>query len=75
MSTTLMILEADKKSHLALHDWLNMAPEERVRAIADVRELAEKLSTREQHIAFRRRARALNVMASYMQFLTEEAGE
>jgi hypothetical protein len=21
MSTTLMILEADKKSHLALHDW------------------------------------------------------
>jgi acyl-CoA reductase-like NAD-dependent aldehyde dehydrogenase len=51
---------------LVLHDWRNMPPEERARALEDIRALAET------HKADHRRMRALNIVASFFHFLTEE---
>jgi hypothetical protein len=49
---------------LVLHDWWNMTPAERQQAIDDVRALANSHTGR--------RARSLNVVASYFHFLTEK---
>jgi hypothetical protein len=56
-----------KPSDLAMHDWLNLRPEERARALEDLRALADR------HIgADHRRGRALHVMASYFALVTAE---
>lgn len=61
-----------KTIDLVLHDWLNLSPEERKQALADVR-VAETHA--EPSGALSRRARALNIIASYFHFLTEGGGE
>jgi len=55
-----------KLSDLAMHDWHNMTPQEREQALRDVRTLAESTI-----VSDHRRGRALNIMASYFQFVSE----
>lgn len=47
---------------LVMHDWRNMAPEEREQALTDIRTLAATHTGR--------RARALNIVASFFHFLS-----
>lgn len=54
-----------KPSMLAMHDWLNLQPEEREQALRDLRALAEATIATDH-----RRGRALNIMASYFHFVT-----
>jgi hypothetical protein len=56
-----------KPIDLVVSDWFNMPPEERKQALADIRALAET------H-AETRRGRALNIVASFFHFLTEDKG-
>jgi hypothetical protein len=55
-----------RPSDLVMHDWRNMTPEEREQAIRDVRTLAESTIVSEH-----RRGRALNIIASFFQFVSE----
>lgn len=58
-----------KPIDLALHDWWNLRPEERARAIADVGELGGRTMETDH-----RRGRALNIIASLLHF-AEAAGD
>jgi hypothetical protein len=54
---------------LVLHDWRNLSAEERETALSDIRALATTFGEATPRGAGRR-ARALNIVASYMHFLT-----
>lgn len=56
---------------LVVHDWRNMPEHERQQALEDVRALAESEGSRGPSEGARRRARALNIMATFFHFLTE----
>lgn len=51
---------------LVIHDWRNLRPEERAQAIADVKDLAQKIIATDH-----RRGRALNIVASFLGFLEQ----
>lgn len=53
---------------LVLHDWRNLSPEERETALSDIRALAETFGEASPHGAGRR-ARSLNIVASFFHFL------
>jgi hypothetical protein len=55
---------------LVLHDWRNLSPEERKTALNDIRALATTFPEASPHGAGRR-ARALNIVASFFHFLDE----
>lgn len=52
---------------LVMHDWLVQSDDERKQAIADLRAFAET-AIKENH----RRGRALNIMASFFELLSDE---
>jgi hypothetical protein len=54
---------------LVLHDWWNLSPEERATALEDIRALATTFGEASPHGAGRR-ARALNIVASFFHYLT-----
>ena len=58
---------------LVLHDWKNLSPEERATALNDIRALATTFGEASVH-APGRRARALNIVASFFHFLDERKG-
>jgi hypothetical protein len=57
---------------LVLHDWRNLSREERETALNDIRALASTFGEASAH-GSGRRARALNIVASFFHFLN--AGE
>lgn len=56
---------------LVLHDWWNLSPEERATALEDVRALATTFDAASPHGAGRR-ARAINIVASFFHYLTPD---
>lgn len=56
---------------LVLHDWRNLSPEERQTAMNDVRALATTFGEASPR-GPGRRARALNIIASYFHYLETE---
>ena len=60
-----------KTIDLVLHDWWNLTAEERETALADIRALATTFGEAAPHGAGRR-ARSLNIVASFFHFLTPE---
>jgi hypothetical protein len=63
-----------KPIDLVLHDWMNLSPEERETAVNDIRALATTFGQASGHGAGRR-ARSLNIVASFFHFLTPPRGE
>jgi hypothetical protein len=57
---------------LVLHDWRNLSPAEREQALTDIRALASTFGEATPRGAGRR-ARALNIVASYFHFLDRGA--
>jgi len=53
---------------LVLHDWWNLSAEEREAALSEIRALAETFGKASPH-GVGRRARALNIVASFFHFL------
>lgn len=56
---------------LVLHDWWNLSPDERAMALDDIRALATTFGSASPQGAGRR-ARAINIVASYFEFLKGE---
>lgn len=65
---------------LVFHDWMNLTPDERKLALRDIRALAEDVGNNfESHTiphpdvptTPQRRARAINIVASFFHFLSE----
>lgn len=54
---------------LVLHDWWNLSPQEREAALGDIRALATTFGAASPH-GDGRRARSLNIVASFFHFLT-----
>lgn len=54
---------------LVLHDWWNLSSEERATALEDIRALASTFGEASPH-GTGRRARALNIVASFFHYLT-----
>lgn len=63
-----------KPIDLVLHDWWNLSPEERETALNDIRALATTFGEASVRGAGRR-ARSLNIVASFFHFLTPPRGE
>jgi hypothetical protein len=69
---------------LVFHDWMNLTPEERKLAIRDIQALAEDAGTNFESrtiphpdvpVTPQRRARSINIIASFFHFLSEARGE
>lgn len=63
-----------KPIHLVLHDWRNLPPAERTTALADIHALAATFGEASLGPAGRR-ARALNIVASFFEFLDRDDHE
>ncbi len=59
-----------KPIDLVLHDWRNLSAEERETALNDIRALATTFG-KASAVGAGRRARSLNIVASFFHFLTE----